>query len=100
MPVASSWPSGQPRGLPRAVVFDLDGTLIDSRGDIATAVDRVRCELGLAPLGQERVGAMVGDGARVLMERALADAPGIDLDGALRRYLAHYGEVCLDTTVP
>jgi phosphoglycolate phosphatase len=83
-----------------AVVFDLDGTLVDSRRDIATAVDLLRRELGLVPLGLAAVTGMVGEGARVLVERAFADAPGIDLDRAVARYLELYAEVCLDTTVP
>jgi phosphoglycolate phosphatase len=84
---------------PRAVVFDLDGTLIDSLRDIATAINRMRADLDLAPLSVGAVGGMVGEGARRLVRRALPE--GTDKDGlhaALERYLAHYGEVCLDTT--
>lgn len=86
---------------PAALVFDLDGTLIDSRRDITTAINRMRSELGLPPLALEQVVTMVGEGARVLAERALGpefSAERIDL--ALARYLAHYREVCLETTRP
>ena len=87
---------------PRGIVFDLDGTLIDSRRDIATAVNRMRAERGLAPLPVEAVGGMVGEGARVLVRRALPPwPPGAgqdDLKEALASYLAHYADVCLDTT--
>ena len=48
----------------RAVVFDLDGTLVDSRPDIATAVNRMRADLGAAAARSEAVGAMMGEGAR------------------------------------
>jgi phosphoglycolate phosphatase len=83
------------------VVFDLDGTLVDSRRDLATAVNRLREEMGLAALGVAAVEAMVGEGARVLVERALADAGGgnIPAERALARFIAHYDACCLDTTV-
>lgn len=87
---------------PAALVFDLDGTLVDSRQDIASAVDALRGELGLPPLGVERVTAMVGEGARVLVDRALLDATSLsplpDLDWAVARYLELYAARCLATT--
>lgn len=58
--------------LPRLVMFDLDGTLVDSVPDLATAVDRMLVERGRAPAGIERVREWVGNGARVLVRRALA----------------------------
>lgn len=86
---------------PAALVFDLDGTLIDSRRDITTAINRMRDELGRPPLALERVVTMVGEGARLLVERALGpDFPPDRVDQALARYLDHYWEVCLDTTRP
>ncbi len=85
---------------PAALVFDLDGTLIDSRRDIATAVNRTRAGHGLAPLALEQVVAMVGEGARTLLERALAELPPGRIDEALGAYLAHYRDVSLDTTRP
>ncbi len=84
---------------PAGVVFDLDGTLIDSRRDITTAINRMRAGLGLPPLALEQVVTMVGEGARVLIERALPERPD-DVDRALARYLDHYREVCLETTRP
>ena len=87
---------------PRGIVFDLDGTLIDSRRDIATAVNRMRAERGLAPLSVDEVSGMVGEGARMLVRRALPPwPPGAgqdDLKEALASYLAHYADVCLATT--
>ncbi len=86
---------------PAALVFDLDGTLIDSRRDITTAINRTRTDFGLPPLVLEQVVRMVGEGARVLIERALGDKiPPERLDDALARYLDHYREVCLDQTRP
>lgn len=84
---------------PAALVFDLDGTLIDSRRDIATALNRLRSELGLPPLALEQVVTMVGEGAKVLVRRALADWHEKPTKAILDRYLSYYGEVCLDTTV-
>jgi phosphoglycolate phosphatase len=86
---------------PRGIVFDVDGTLIDSRRDIATAVNRMRAERSLPPLTVTEVAGMVGEGARVLVRRALP--PGTtreDLRAAVASYLAHYASVCLDTTRP
>jgi phosphoglycolate phosphatase len=106
-PVEQAGPDGPdgPDGrnaAPRGIVFDLDGTLIDSRRDIATAVNRMRAERGLAPLPVEAVSGMVGEGARVLVRRALppwpAGAGQDDLKDALASYLAHYADVCLATT--
>jgi phosphoglycolate phosphatase len=83
----------------RGILFDLDGTLIDSRQDIATAVNRMRAERALPPLAVAEVGAMVGEGARALVRRALpAGSDKAELRSALASYLAHYAEVCLDAT--
>lgn len=84
---------------PAAVVFDLDGTLVDSRPDIALAVNRMRSELALSALPEATIGAMVGEGARVLVDRALADAlPAVSRPRALERFLAHYATVCTVAT--
>jgi len=84
---------------PAALVFDLDGTLVDSRRDIATALNRLRTELGLPPLSLEQVVGMVGEGAKVLLRRALDDWAGEPTKEILDRYLSYYEAVCLDTTV-
>jgi phosphoglycolate phosphatase len=84
--------------LPRLVMFDLDGTLIDSVPDLAEAVDRMLAELGRPPAGVEKVRDWVGNGARVLVRRALAD--DIDHTGvsetqteeALARFLDIYAD--------
>ena len=75
----------------RLVVFDLDGTLIDSRRDLADATNAVVLAYGGERLGQEEVTAMVGEGAAVLVRRALA-AAGLDipLEEALKRFLEEY----------
>jgi phosphoglycolate phosphatase len=83
----------------RGILFDLDGTLIDSRQDITTAINGMRAERTLPPLTAAQVGAMVGEGARVLVRRALpAGSDREELKSALASYLAHYARVCLDAT--
>lgn len=71
---------------PRAVVFDLDGTLIDSAGDIADALNEALRRSGVAPFSEAEIRLMVGGGARVLVERVLA-ARGREVDTALAQRL-------------
>lgn len=86
------------------VLFDLDGTLIDSRQDLAAGVNRLLAELELEPLSTAELMTFVGRGARALVRRALdrADPEGRlpRTDDVLRRFLGHYQAVMLDTTVP
>jgi len=83
-----------PRGRPlrfQLVVFDLDGTLIDSRRDLADATNALIEEYGGTTLSEDDVVAMVGEGAAVLVRRALA-AAGLDPQApdGLERFLSHY----------
>lgn len=84
------------------VVFDLDGTLVDSRQDLAFAVNSMLASLGARPLAESDVTGMVGEGARVLVERALASAgrPVSDSDRALGLFLENYDAHLLDRTQP
>jgi phosphoglycolate phosphatase len=83
------------------VVFDLDGTLIDSVCDLSTTASELATSLGGRPLDQQEVATMIGDGAGVLVKRALA-AAGVDPDtpDAMSRFLAIYDRRLLETTVP
>jgi phosphoglycolate phosphatase len=82
-----------------ALVFDLDGTLIESRADLARAVNRLRGELGLPAHSLEAVTGMVGRGARELVRRAFeADRPELSPDALLPRFLELYDQVCLEET--
>ncbi|MET0847317.1 MAG: phosphoglycolate phosphatase, partial [Pseudomonas sp.] len=70
-----------PGSLPRLVMFDLDGTLVDSVPDLAAAVDNMLLKLGRKPVGIESVRDWVGNGVHTLVRRALAnhiDAEGVD----------------------
>ena len=83
----------------RLVVFDLDGTLIDSRQDLADAANALIVERGGAPLPVDAVTRMVGEGAALLVRRALtAAALPPDLDSALPRFLELYDERLLANT--
>lgn len=83
------------------VVFDLDGTLVDSREDLAAATNQVLAHFGGAPLPLEAVTRMVGDGARMLVERALRDAGlAVPVDDALEVFHRAYATVLADTTRP
>jgi phosphoglycolate phosphatase len=85
----------------RLIVFDLDGTLIDSRRDLADATNALLVESGADPLPVDTVTRMVGEGAAVLVRRALAAAAlDPDLPGALDRFLAHYDRRLTDHTAP
>ncbi|MBN0986903.1 phosphoglycolate phosphatase [Amphritea pacifica] len=91
-------------GLPQLVLFDLDGTLLDSVPDLALAIDRMLAALDLSIAGQSRVRHWVGNGAQALVKRALAystgveeDAAGSDLfDQAFALFLHHYGLCCAE----
>jgi phosphoglycolate phosphatase len=82
------------------IAFDLDGTLIDSVGDLAASASELVTALGGRPLEAQEVALMVGDGAGLLVRRAL-EAAGLDPEtaGALDRFLAIYDRRLLDTTV-
>jgi phosphoglycolate phosphatase len=80
------------------LVFDLDGTLVDSVPDIAAAVNRMLAARGHAPLTNPAVAAMVGDGLMPLIERVFT-AVGTTPDAAAASdYLSDYeSNVCVDT---
>lgn len=78
---------------PTAVVFDLDGTLLDSRGDIVAAINHALLTTGRSPQPAQAIVRLVGDGARVLCARAAKipeDAP--ETDEVLRLFLDYYRE--------
>jgi phosphoglycolate phosphatase len=83
------------------IVFDLDGTLVDSHRDIANAANALVEELGGQRLPDAAIVAMVGEGAALLVRRALA-AAGIDpaTPGALDRFLVLYDARLLEHTRP
>jgi phosphoglycolate phosphatase len=80
------------------LIFDLDGTLIDSKRDLADSVNAMRAWMGRRPIPDDRVYSYVGDGAPMLVRRALPGASEEDLERALRYFLAYYREHMLDAT--
>jgi|WetSurMetagenome_2_1015567.scaffolds.fasta_scaffold266559_1 phosphoglycolate phosphatase len=83
------------------VVFDLDGTLIDSIGDLHTAVNQVMGEHGGRVLDLDEVARMVGEGARLLVSRAVsASGARVTVDAALARFLAVYDSLLPGETRP
>ena len=82
----------------RLIAFDLDGTLIESRRDLADSANDLIQERGGAPLSIEAVAGMVGEGARVLVNRALTAAGLVDDPSALPRFLELYDRRLLNHT--
>jgi phosphoglycolate phosphatase len=86
---------------PEAVVFDLDGTLVDSRQDITTALNHALAAHGFAPRPPEYLATLVGDGARWLIARATElplDDPAVD--SVLDAYSRYYESHAIDATRP
>jgi phosphoglycolate phosphatase len=83
------------------VVFDLDGTLVDSSRDLAAATNALLADLGRTQLSHDDVVSLVGEGAAVLVRRAL-ERVGLDpgTPNALEQFLVHYDARLLDTTRP
>jgi phosphoglycolate phosphatase len=88
----------------KAVVFDLDGTLVDSAPDLAVAANQLLAQLGRAPLDLSKVRMMIGDGVRVLVERVITVTGGmparVDLEGLTKTFLALYEPNVARTTRP
>ncbi len=83
----------------RALIFDLDGTLIDSKLDLIRSVNAMLVEMGRETLHEDTVSSYIGHGAPKLIERALGNgATEEDRERALRFFLAHYEEHKLDST--
>lgn len=75
----------------RAVLFDLDGTLVDSAGDLGAAADQLRIDRGLPALGLERYRAMAGAGARGMLGVAFGMAPDhVDFAGLREEFFCNY----------
>tara|TARA_R110001583_G_scaffold5099_16_gene28175 strand:- start:2545 stop:3234 length:690 start_codon:yes stop_codon:yes gene_type:complete len=91
----------------QAILFDLDGTLIDSVPDLAAALDASLEQLNYTPAGIDRVRGWVGNGARKLIQRALAFALEVPenglnntlVDQLLAVFFEYYGEQCCEQTI-
>lgn len=91
--------------LPQLVMFDLDGTLVDSVPDLAAAVDQMLAQRGRPPAGIERVSHWVGNGSPILVRRALAGSiehgtvDNAEAEQALQDFLQAYAGSHVATTV-
>ena len=88
------------------IIFDLDGTLVDSRPDLVRTVNAAMAEYGFPAVGPELVTPWVGRGSRVLLMAALRhhgidpQAEGFDFEAAFERFLVHYGQnLTIDTVL-
>ncbi len=85
---------------PRAVIFDLDGTLIDSLPDLRATLNRSLARHGLAPLSADQVRPMVGDGSKKLLERGYAVYGKTPTEEDFDIYSADYQAHVTDETKP
>lgn len=86
---------------PELLIFDLDGTLVDSRQDLANSVNAARLHLGLPPIADHTIASYVGDGAPILIQRALGPQASADqVQQALQFFLDYYSQHKLDFTRP
>lgn len=83
----------------RLIIFDLDGTLIDSQADLVSSVNATRVRLGLAELSQQVIASYVGNGVTMLVRRALdGEAPESVVEQSVAFFLEHYRLHMLDRT--
>jgi phosphoglycolate phosphatase len=93
--VASDWKQV------RLLVFDLDGTLVDSKQDLAMSVNAMRTEMGLAPLPLDLIASYVGHGVTLLVRRSLGThATSENVEKGLAFFLGYYRDHMLDHTAP
>jgi len=85
----------------RLLVFDLDGTLVDSKQDLALSVNAMRQQMGLGPLPLDLIASYVGHGVTTLVQRALGDqASEENMEKGLAFFLEYYRLHMLDNTTP
>lgn len=86
--------------MPQTLLFDLDGTLVDSLPDIAASTNHLRQHFGLPPIDLVQVGSLVGDGLAALLQRALGGCSDDRLEEAHAIYRAHHELQCTELVVP
>ncbi len=81
-------------------IFDLDGTLIDSKRDIAGSIHYTMGQLGLPAISDEIIYRFVGNGVTPLIKQSVEAGGGHSFEKALKLFMAHYDRHLLDTTRP
>ena len=82
------------------LIFDLDGTLVDSKKDLTASVNHVRLSLGFPQLTEREIAGYIGDGAQMLIRRALGpEVSDADVQSGLQLFLSYYREHMLDQSV-
>lgn len=85
----------------KAVIFDLDGTLLNTLGDLTDAVNAAICPRGYAPATVEQVRQRVGNGVRLLIKRSLREGtPDAEIDACLDDFRTAYDHGMMNRTVP
>jgi phosphoglycolate phosphatase len=82
----------------KAIIFDLDGTLIDSVADLANSVNHTLAKIGLPVHTTEEIRSYVGDGVQKLIKRSLGQTHLDKFDDAFAIFMEHYGSHCTDNT--
>ena len=84
----------------KLVIFDLDGTLIDSKYDLTDAVNFVRHEYGFGPLSVDKVASYLGSGITALVKAVLTDIKDEEFDTAVKMFKDNYSKHLTDKTLP
>lgn len=83
------------------VIFDLDGTLLDTLGDLTSAVNNALSRFSFPPLDREGVRCRIGDGLFKLMERCFPEGTGLEtIRSSMEQFRTYYAEHLLDSTTP
>ncbi len=83
------------------VIFDLDGTLLDTLEDLADSVNHVLEEAGYPVRTLEEIRAFVGNGIRKLIERSVPEGTSVEsIDSVHKNFITYYGNHCMEKTRP
>ena len=85
-------------GTYQLIIYDLDGTLVDTREDIARAANHMRMQMGLHPIAAESVSAFVGRGVHALISGCLETEDGKKIEKGTKIYRDYYGKHMLDSS--
>ena len=82
------------------VVFDLDGTLVDSKYDLTDSVNFVRKKYGFSPLSVDKVASYLGSGITALVKVVLSELKADEFDAAVKKFKQYYAQHLTDKTLP